>query len=189
MQHLYRIGNGSDSVFTLKSVHPDLVLKIIGELRNSKATGNDDIDTNEGLDEDDRGDGSFDNKKPEEVNDWMEDEKEVAILNPVEIEWHEDIDAEVKDVDNEDKDDADSEDTNYDDTKWKEGDECIARWEEDGCWYKSVVEGVTEGTAVVTFLDFGNSAYCSVELLKDKDTNIGDDGQLEVEEPQEEEWE
>ena len=46
LQHLYRIRNGSDSVFTLKSVHPDLVLKIIGELRNSKATGMDDIDTN-----------------------------------------------------------------------------------------------------------------------------------------------
>ena len=33
-------------MFTLKPVHPDLIYKILGELKNSKATGMDNIDTN-----------------------------------------------------------------------------------------------------------------------------------------------
>ena len=36
---------GSDKTFKLKPVHPDLIHKIISELRNSKATGFDNIDT------------------------------------------------------------------------------------------------------------------------------------------------
>ena len=43
--------------------------------------------------------------------------------------------------------------------------------------------------AVVTFTQFGNSAFCPVELLKDKDTKISDDGQLEVEDVDGDEWE
>eukprot|EP00092_Neocalanus_flemingeri_P024912 GFUD01027017.1.p1 GENE.GFUD01027017.1~~GFUD01027017.1.p1 ORF type:complete len:747 (+),score=261.88 GFUD01027017.1:39-2243(+) len=74
-------------------------------------------------------------------------------------------------------------------TKWEEGDKCVARWEEDGCWYLAVVEGVEGDTAVVTFTQYGNSAYCPVELLREEDTKIGADGQLEVEETGDaEEW-
>ena len=44
--HLQQLRSNSDSVFRLKSVHPDLVYKIIGGLKNSKSTGLDNIDTN-----------------------------------------------------------------------------------------------------------------------------------------------
>ena len=50
--------------------------------------------------------------------------------------------------------------------KWNEGDECIAKWEEDGCWYRAVFEGVEGDTAVVTFIQYGNSAYCPIEFLR-----------------------
>ena len=42
---LQKLRLGSESVFTLKPVHPDLIYKILGELKNSKATGMDNIDT------------------------------------------------------------------------------------------------------------------------------------------------
>ena len=61
------------------------------------------------------------------------------------------------------------------DREWMEGAECVARWEEDGCWYMAVVDGVEGNTAVVTFSEFGNSAYCPVESLRDKSIKIGDD--------------
>ena len=65
-----------------------------------------------------------------------------------------------------------------DDSEWIEGYECMARWEEDSCWYVAGVEG---DTAVVTFAEFGISAYCSVENLRVKSTKIVDVGQLEEE--------
>ena len=43
---LQQLRGNSDSVFRLKSVHPDIVYKIIGGLKNSKSTGLDNIDTN-----------------------------------------------------------------------------------------------------------------------------------------------
>ena len=43
---LKKLRSGSESVFTLKPVHPDLTYKILGELKNSKATVMDNIDTN-----------------------------------------------------------------------------------------------------------------------------------------------
>ena len=43
---LQQLRSNSDSVFRLKSVHPDIVYKIIGGLKNSKSTGLDNIDTN-----------------------------------------------------------------------------------------------------------------------------------------------
>ena len=45
LQQLRQMRNGSNSLFTLQPVHPELVCKIIGELRNSKSTGLDNIDT------------------------------------------------------------------------------------------------------------------------------------------------
>ena len=68
-----------------------------------------------------------------------------------------------------------------DDSEWIEGYECMARWEEDGCWYVAVVDGVEGDTAAVTFTEFGISAKCSVENLRVKSTKIVDDGQLEEE--------
>ena len=79
--------------------------------------------------------------------------------------------------------------TSVGEDKWNEGDECVAKWEDDGCWYKAIVEAVEGDTAVVTFTQYGNSAYCSVELLKDKNTKISSDGQLEIEECYDGEWE
>ena len=45
LQQLKLLRQDSSSVFTLQPVHPDLVGKIIGNLRNSKSTGIDTIDT------------------------------------------------------------------------------------------------------------------------------------------------
>jgi len=67
---------------------------------------------------------------------------------------------------------------------WKEGDACVARWEEDDCWYEAVVDGVEAGHAVVTFTQYGNSAMCPVTDLRDKDTVIDDFGQIEEENPE-----
>jgi len=63
-------------------------------------------------------------------------------------------------------------------TNWKAGDYCVAKWDEDGCWYKAVIEGIEDDTAVVTFTEYGNSAYCNFENILDFDTQIGEDGQL-----------
>jgi len=72
--------------------------------------------------------------------------------------------------------------------EWKEGDECVARWDEDECWYKAVVERVEGDTIVVIFTEFGNSASCTREYVKDPSTVIGEDGQLVVEDDYEDEW-
>ena len=88
--------------------------------------------------------------------------------------------------------------------EWKVGDECVARWEEDGCrykavvekvswyedgcWYKAVVERVEDETVVVNFTEFGNSASCTLENVKDPSTKISEDGQLVVEEDDANEW-
>ena len=46
LARLQKLRENARSVFHLKPVHPDLVCKIISELKNSKATGLDNIDTN-----------------------------------------------------------------------------------------------------------------------------------------------
>ena len=77
---------------------------------------------------------------------------------------------------------------------WCEGKECVARWAEDGCWYRAVVDGVEGDTAVVTFTQYGNSDYCRLEDLRPADTELGQDGQLVVPEQdretgdEDEEW-
>ena len=75
-------------------------------------------------------------------------------------------------------------------TAWKVGDACVARWDEeegDGLWYKAVIDALEGERALVTFTDYGNSAYTQVEGLRDSNTPINDQGLLEEEE-QEDEW-
>ena len=65
---------------------------------------------------------------------------------------------------------------------WKEGDVCVALWDEDGRWYKAVIDGIEGDTAVVTFTEYGNSAYCQVDNIVDSNRLIDSDGQLVPEE-------
>ena len=39
------------------------------------------------------------------------------------------------------------------------GEECVARWTEDGLWYNGRVEEVEETRALVLFTDYGNKEY------------------------------
>ena len=64
---------------------------------------------------------------------------------------------------------------------WKEGDECVALWDEDGRWYRAVIDGVEGDTAVVTFTQYGNSAYCHVNNILDSNMVSDSDGQIVTE--------
>jgi len=64
--------------------------------------------------------------------------------------------------------------------EWKAGDNCVAKWDEDGCWYKAVIEGIEDDTAVVTFTEYGNSAYCNLVNILDFNTQIDEEGQLKL---------
>ena len=48
-----------------------------------------------------------------------------------------------------------------DDTMWKVGSRCIARWEDDGVWYRAEVKKVQWDGVLVLFIDYGNSAIVS----------------------------
>ena len=63
-------------------------------------------------------------------------------------------------------------------TAWREGDLCVAQWEEDGLWYRAVIDDIQGDTAAVTFTEYGNSAYTQVKQLMDPDTHINEDGLL-----------
>jgi len=41
--------------------------------------------------------------------------------------------------------------------RWLVGNDCLARWVEDGMWYNARVEEIIDGEYVVTFTDYGNS--------------------------------
>ena len=42
-------------------------------------------------------------------------------------------------------------------TSWYRGETCLARWEEDGVWYRAeVVKATSEGSTRVLFVDYGN---------------------------------
>ena len=47
------------------------------------------------------------------------------------------------------------------DTMWKVGNRCIAKWEEDGVWYRAEVKEVQQNRVLVLFIDYGNSATVS----------------------------
>lgn len=44
------------------------------------------------------------------------------------------------------------------DTSWKVGDRCIARWEDDGVWYRAEVKEIQRNGVLVSFIDYGNEA-------------------------------
>ena len=71
-------------------------------------------------------------------------------------------------------------------TVWKEGDQCVAQWDEDGLWYKAVIDTIEVDRAVVTFTEYGNSAYAQLAQLRDYDTPITEHGLLE--DQQDDEW-
>ena len=94
-----------------------------------------------------------------------------------------------EDFDPHDESDGDDFKTGVEDRVWTEGEECVALWTEDGNWYKAVIDGIEGNTAVVTFTEYGNSAYCSLDNLREPGTVIDEDGQLvENKEEEEDEW-
>lgn len=109
-------------------------------------------------------------------------------------EEEEDEDAMNNNISNEDVDphgesDGDNFRTGVEDRVWTEGEECVALWTEDDNWYKAVIDGIEGNDAVVTFTEYGNSAICSLDNLREPGTVIGADGQLvENKEEEEEEW-
>ena len=40
-------------------------------------------------------------------------------------------------------------------------------WDEDRCWYRTVLERMEDDIGVVTFTEFGNGASCTLEYVKD----------------------
>ena len=71
----------------------------------------------------------------------------------------------------------------------EEAEKFRGRWDEEGgddLWYRAVIDGLEGEGALVTFTDYGNSAYTQVEGLRDSNTPINDQGLLE--EVEEDEW-
>ena len=93
-----------------------------------------------------------------------------------------------EDIDQHDESDGDAFKTGVEDRVWSEGEECVAQWTEDGLWYKAVIDGIEGNTAVVTFTEYGNSAYCDLDNLREPETVIGEDGQLVENKTEEDEW-
>ena len=51
-------------------------------------------------------------------------------------------------------------------SSWKEGHSCVARWKEDGVWYRAIVEeDLGRGDFYVTFFDYGNDAVVSKDSI------------------------
>ena len=58
---------------------------------------------------------------------------------------------------------------------WPAGQECVARWQEDGVWYRARVEGGTKGLYSVSFIDYGNSDSVAGEDLVEGLADIPND--------------
>ena len=136
-----------------------------------------------------------DSEVPNEEGDRLENKEEHVSDEPHDTEEEEqDEDAMNNNISNEDidhNDQSDGEDykTGLEDRVWREGEECVALWTEDGNWYKAVIDGIEGNTAVVTFTEYGNSAYCDLDNLREPGAVIGEDGQLvENKGDEEEEW-
>ena len=64
-------------------------------------------------------------------------------------------------------------------SKWKVGDSYIAQWAVDDRWYKSMITKLkSSGKVKVLFIDYSNSDYTSIGLLKPTETVIGEDRRL-----------
>ena len=112
------------------------------------------------------------NKNEEEDADRPKDELGEEELDDVENNINN------EETDNPEESDGEDHKTGVEDRDWAEGEECVALWSEDGMWYKAVIDGVEGNTAVVTFTEYGNSAYCDLDNLREPGTLIGEDGQL-----------
>lgn len=129
------------------------------------------------------GDGLANKEEPasEDQNDTEEEEQEQdedVMNNNISNE----------DIDQDEESDGDAFKTGVEDRVWSEGEECVALWTEDGLWYKAVIDGIEGNTAVVTFTEYGNSAYCDLDNLREPETVIGEDGQLVENKTEEDEW-
>ena len=133
----------------------------------------------------DTGDSRYDTVREEE-EDREKEEQEVE---------DEDNEKEEDEEDNKEEEEDEEDTTGYRtslETAWKVGDRCVARWDEEGgddLWYRAVIDGLEGERALVTFTEYGNSAYTQVGDLRDQDTHINDQGLLEEEEEEvEDEW-
>ena len=129
------------------------------------------------------GDGLANKEEPasEDQNDTEEEEQE----------QNEDVmnnNISNEDIDQHEESDGDAFKTGVEDRVWSEGEECVALWTEDGLWYKAVIDGIEGNTAVVTFTEYDNSAYCDLDNLREPGTVIGEDGQLVENKTEEDEW-
>jgi len=52
---------------------------------------------------------------------------------------------------------------------WNIGDSCVARWNEDGEWYRSEVLMITGEEVLVLFIDYGNKGVTTLKQLKSAD--------------------
>ena len=129
------------------------------------------------------GDGLANKEEPasEDQNDTEEEEQEQdedVMNNNISNE----------DIDQDEESDGDAFKTGVEDRVWSEGEECVALWTEDSLWYKAVIDGIEGNTAVVTFTEYGYSAYCDLDSLREPETVIGEDGQLVESNTEEDEW-
>ena len=127
------------------------------------------------------GDGLANKEEPasEDQNDTEEEEQDEDVMNN---------NISNEGIDQHDESDGDAFKTGVEDRVWSEGEECVALWTEDGLWYKAVIDGIEGNTAVVTFTEYGNSAYCDLDNLREPGTVIGEDGQLVENKTEEDEW-
>ena len=127
------------------------------------------------------GDGLANKEEPasEDQNDTEEEEQDEDVMNN---------NISNEDIDQDEESDGDAFKTGVEDRVWSEGEECVALWTEDGLWYKAVIDGIEGNTAVVTFTEYGNSAYCDLDNLREPETVIGEDGQLVENKTEEDEW-
>ena len=165
----------------LKSVPLHKIMEInegvegAGTVLSEYETGQDLLIPNE------EGDGLANKEEPasEDQNDTEEEEQDEDVMNN---------NISNEDIDQDEESDGDAFKTGVEDRVWSEGEECVALWTEDGLWYKAVIDGIEGNTAVVTFTEYGNSAYCDLDNLREPETVIGEDGQLVENKTEEDEW-
>ncbi|XP_077295502.1 survival of motor neuron-related-splicing factor 30 [Arctopsyche grandis] len=56
--------------------------------------------------------------------------------------------------------------------KWKIGDKCLAKWEDDGQFYEATIDEIIDSTARVLFADYNQYEICHLDHLKDSPTGV-----------------
>merc|ERR1711874_361824 len=66
---------------------------------------------------------------------------------------------------------------------WKEGEKCVAKWNEDECWYRAEITQIeSDDKVIVKFTEYGNSDFTSLAMLKPFETKIDENGKLVLDE-------